>query len=79
MKYTRYAYNPMTDDLIVFKNLKAVSDYFGVNLNTLRRWKEHGRPIVELAEKEHVPALENSEKMQGYEIYNEKEWKEFDV
>ena len=76
MKYTQYAYNPTTDDLIIFKNLKEVSKHFGVNYDTLRQWREKGRPNAELASMDNVPVLKNDEKMQGYEIYNEKEWKE---
>lgn len=76
MKYTQYAYNPTTDDLIIFKNLKEVSKHFGVHYDTLRQWREKGRPNAELANLDNVPATRNDEKMQGYEIYNEKEWKE---
>lgn len=76
MKYTQYAYNPMTEDLIVFKNLKAVSEHFGVHYDTLRGWRHKGRPNAELASVDNVPVIENDEKMQGYEIYNQKEWEE---
>ena len=74
------AYNTTTEEELHF-NCKAKCDKdFGLKANTVIRWLDNGRPVIELLidlDRNQVE-IEKQSKLNGFELFTINEWSVFD-
>ena len=73
------AYNPMTEEELHFSCKAQCAKYFGLNANTVVKWFDIGRPIIELLREQDNKqvAIEKQEKLNGFELFTIKEWLDY--
>ena len=74
------AYNPMTEEELHFSCKTQCAKYFGLKANTVIRWLDIGRPIIELLREQDNKqvAIEKQDKLKGFELFTINEWSVFD-
>ena len=74
------AYNPMTEEELHFSCKAQCAKYFGLKANTVVKWFDIGRPIIELLREQDnkQAAIEKQDKLKGFELFTIKEWNVFD-
>ena len=74
------AYNPMTEEELHFSCKAQCAKYFGLKANTVVKWFDIGRPIIELLREQDNKqvAIEKQDKLKGFELFTIKEWNVFD-
>ena len=73
------AYNPMTEEEQHFSCKAQCAKYFGLKANTVIRWFDNGRPVIELLtdlDRNQVE-IEKQSKLNGFELFTIKEWLEY--
>ena len=74
------AYNPTTEEELHFSCKAQCAKYFGLKANTVIRWLDIGRPIIELLREQDNKqvAIEKQDKLNGFELFTINEWSVFD-
>ena len=74
------AYNPTTEEELHFSCKAQCAKYFGLKANTVVKWFDIGRPIIELLREQDnkQAAIEKQDKLKGFELFTIKEWNVFD-
>ena len=74
------AYNPTTEEELHFSCKAQCAKYFGLKANTVIRWLDIGRPIIELLREQDNKqvAIEKQDKLKGFELFTINEWSVFD-
>ena len=74
------AYNPMTEEELHFSYKAQCAKYFGLKANTVVKWFDIGRPIIELLREQDnkQAAIEKQDKLKGFELFTINEWSVFD-
>ena len=73
------AYNPITEEELHFSCKDQCAKYFGLKANTVIKWFDIGRPIIELLREQDNKqvAIEKQDKLKGFELFTIKEWNGF--
>lgn len=73
------AYNPMTEEELHFSCKGQCAKYFGLKSNTVVKWFDIGRPIIELLKEQDNKqvAIEKQDKLNGFELFTIKEWLDY--
>ena len=74
------AYNPTTEEELHFNCKAKCAKYFGLKANTVIRWLDNGRPVIELLidlDRNQVE-IEKQSKLNGFELFTINEWIVFD-
>lgn len=73
------AYNPMTGKELHFSCKAQCAKYFELKANTVVKWFDIGRPIVELLREQDNKqvAIEKQDKLNGFELFTIKEWLDY--
>ena len=73
------AYNPMTEEELHFSSKAQCAKYFGLKTNTVVKWFDIGRPIIELLREQDnkQAAIEKQDKLKGFELFTIKEWLDY--
>ena len=74
------AYNPVTEEELHFSCKAKCAKYFGLKANTVVKWFDIGRPIIELLREQDNKqvAIEKQDKLKGFELFTINEWNVFD-
>ena len=74
------AYNPTTKEELHFSCKAECAKYFGLKTNTVVKWFDIGRPIIELLREQDNKqmAIEKQDKLKGFELFTINEWSVFD-
>ena len=74
------AYNPTTEEELHFSCKAQCAKYFGLKANTVVKWFDIGRPIIELLREQDNKqvAIEKQDKLKGFELFTINEWSVFD-
>ena len=74
------AYNPTTEEELHFNCKAKCAKYFGLKANTVIKWFDIGRPIIELLREQDNKqvAIEKQDKLKGFELFTINEWNVFD-
>ena len=74
------AYNPTTEEELHFSCKAQCAKYFGLKANTVIKWFDIGRPIIELLREQDnkQAAIEKQDKLKGFELFTINEWSVFD-
>ena len=74
------AYNPITEEELNFSCKAQCAKYFGLKANTVVKWFDIGRPIIELLREQDNKqvAIEKQDKLKGFELFTINEWSVFD-
>ena len=74
------AYNPTTEEELHFSCKAQCAEYFGLKANTVVKWFNIGRPIIELLREQDNKqvAIEKQDKLKGFELFTINEWSVFD-
>ena len=74
------AYNPTTEEELHFSCKAQCAKYFGLKANTVVKWFDIGRPIIELLREQDnkQAAIEKQDKLKGFELFTINEWSVFD-
>ena len=74
------AYNPVTEEELHFSCKAQCAKYFGLKANTVVKWFDIGRPIIELLREQdnNQVAIEKQSKLNGFELFTINEWSVFD-
>ena len=74
------AYNPTTEEELHFSCRAQCAKYFGLKANTVVKWFDIGRPIIELLREQDnkQAAIEKQSKLNGFELFTINEWSVFD-
>ena len=74
------AYNPTTEEELHFSCKAQCAKYFGLKANTVVKWFDIGRPIIELLREQDNKqvAIEKQSKLNGFELFTINEWSVFD-
>ena len=74
------AYNPTTEEELHFSCKTQCAKYFGLKANTVIKWFDIGRPIIELLREQDNKqvAIEKQDKLKGFELFTINEWSVFD-
>ena len=74
------AYNPRTEEELHFSCKAQCAKYFGLKANTVVKWFDIGRPIIELLREQDNKqvAIEKQDKLKGFELFTINEWSVFD-
>ena len=74
------AYNPSTEEELHFSCKAQCAKYFGLKANTVVKWFDIGRPIIELLREQDNKqvAIEKQDKLKGFELFTINEWSVFD-
>ena len=74
------AYNPTTEEELHFNCKAKCAKYFGLKANTVVKWFDIGRPIIELLREQDNKqvAIEKQDKLKGFELFTINEWSVFD-
>ena len=74
------AYNPTTEEELHFSCKAECAKYFGLKANTVVKWFDIGRPIIELLREQDNKqvAIEKQDKLKGFELFTINEWSVFD-
>ena len=73
------AYNPTTEEELHFSCKAECAKYFGLKANTVVKWFDIGRPIIELLREQDNKqvAIEKQDKLKGFELFTIKEWLDY--
>ena len=73
------AYNPTTEEELHFSCKAQCAKYFGLKANTVVKWFDIGRPIIELLREQDNKqvAIEKQDKLKGFELFTIKEWLDY--
>lgn len=73
------AYNPMTEEELRFSCKAQCAKHFGLKANTVVKWFDVGRPIIELLREQDNKqvAIEKQDKLNGFELFTIKEWLDY--
>ena len=73
------AYNPVTEEELHFSCKAQCAKYFGLKANTVVKWFDIGRPIIELLREQDNKqvAIEKQSKLNGFELFTIKEWLDY--
>ena len=73
------AYNPTTEEELHFSCKAQCAKYFGLKANTVIKWFDIGRPIIELLREQerNQVEIEKQSKLNGFELFTIKEWLEY--
>ena len=74
------AYNPVTEEELHFICKAKCAKYFGLKANTVIRWLDNGRPVIELLidlDRNQVE-IEKQSKLNGFELFTINEFFVFD-
>ncbi len=73
------AYNSMTEEELHFSSKAQCAKYFGLKANTVVKWFDIGRPIIELLREQDNKqvAIEKQDKLKGFELFTIKEWLDY--
>ena len=73
------AYNPTTEEELHFSCKAQCAKYFGLKANTVVKWFDIGRPIIELLREQDNKqvAIEKQSKLNGFELFTIKEWLDY--
>ena len=73
------AYNPTTEEELHFSCKAQCAKYFGLKANTVIKWFDIGRPIIELLREQDNKqvAIEKQDKLKGFELFTIKEWLDY--
>ena len=74
------AYNPITEEELHFSCKTQCAKHFGLKANTVVKWFDIGRPIIELLREQDnkQAAIEKQDKLKGFELFTINEWSVFD-
>ena len=74
------AYNHITEEELHFSCKAKCAKYFGLKANTVVKWFDIGRPIIELLREQDNKqvAIEKQDKLKGFELFTINEWSVFD-
>jgi len=74
------AYNPTTEEELHFSCKAQCAKHFGLKANTVVKWFDIGRPIIELLREQDNKqvAIEKQDKLKGFELFTINEWSVFD-
>ena len=74
------AYNPITEEELHFSCKAQCAKYFGLKANTVVKWFDIGRPIIELLKDldRNQVEIEKQSKLNGFELFTINEWSVFD-
>ena len=74
------AYNPTTEEELHFSCKAQCAKHFGLKANTVVKWFDIGRPIIELLREQDnkQAAIEKQDKLNGFELFTINEWSVFD-
>ena len=74
------AYNPITEEELHFSCKAQCARHFGLKANTVVKWFDIGRPIIELLREQDnkQAAIEKQDKLNGFELFTMNEWSVFD-
>ena len=74
------AYNPTTEEELHFSCKAQCAKHFGLKANTVVKWFDIGRPIIELLREQDNKqvAIEKQSKLNGFELFTINEWSVFD-
>ena len=71
--------NPITEEERHFSCKAQCAKYFGLKTNTVVKWFDIGRPIIELLREQDNKqvAIEKQDKLKGFELFTIKEWLDY--